>query len=107
MDCEGTPTEKMMLMLNEKIDALQDRVNEFSFVNSERNAIPWAPALSPESTFHHEKPNNIQEWTRKGWDVWEMLFPGNEPYYEIKTRDTRDIRLGNAWFAASSTLLTE
>lgn len=111
MDCEGTPIEKMMLMLNEKIDALHDVVNDlYSFVNSARHDIPWATNRSPDSSFRDVKPDNIQEWSRRGWDVWETLpnYPDMKPYYEITNRDMRKFRLNKNFNLHSVTrLLTE
>lgn len=88
----GTPLEKMVLMLNDKIDALHARVDEVhGYFDSARHAIPWAG----NGTMRHQDPvppEHIDEWTRRGWDVWRVTMPcepQDPPLYEITNRRMR------------------
>lgn len=92
MECGGTPIEKMLLMLNDKIDRMHDRVDElYAHVNSARHTIPWAQTTE-RSVYQllvgdvFERPEAISEWRRRGWDVWKVTVEGNSPTYDITRR---------------------
>lgn len=95
MECVGTPLEKMLLMLNDKVDLLHDRVHElFTHVNSAKNTIPWTQfnhrAVIVYVTGLREPPEDIKEWTRRGWDVWKLTVEGScQVCYEITDRRYR------------------
>lgn len=90
----GSPLEKMMLMLNDKVDKLSCELGELGeFIKSQQPAIPWAeysgttiPLFSSET-----KPMFVSEWRRRGWDVWKVScpdLPNIPPHYSIRQRGT-------------------
>ena len=97
LNVEGTPLEKMVLMLNEKMDALHARMDEvyghidslYKHINSARHVIPWAEATRCTK---REPPLYIDEWGRRGWDVWRVTMPSEPdcpPSYEIQNKNVR------------------
>lgn len=102
-EVDGTPLEKMVLMLNDKIDALHARTDEvyrhidsvYRHIDSSRHVIPWAD-VSPQGigtiSMENKAPACIDEWVRRGWDVWRVTMPcepDSEPEYEITNRRIR------------------
>ena len=99
-----TPLEQMVLMLNDKMDALHARVDEVYRQNdSAQNKIPWAEigthrtdpfpwAEIGTQLTDPRPPSYIDEWTRRGWDVWRVTMPSEPdapPSYEITNRRRR------------------
>lgn len=90
----GTPGEKMLLMLNEKVDALTD------YVMSSKASIPWAPDRGhsrhglwaiqyPENDVQYvtQQPD-VEEYNRKNWKVYRLTVPSRpdlKPNYELRT----------------------
>ena len=99
LNVEGTPLEKMVLMLNDKIDALHARMDEvyghvdslYKHINSARHTIPWETAPPFRGGAQTEPPLYIDEWGRRGWDVWRVTLPDKAPSYEITNSRFRHI----------------
>lgn len=99
----GSPLEKMVLMLNDKIDVLQDHIiNINSFVRSEQHAIPWNSLYfassfgmynaDPTMANLPEPPQYLNEWDRRGWNIWKVTAPSHPevaPYYTIAKKGAR------------------
>lgn len=91
--------EKMLLMLNDKVDLLHGFVHElFTHVNSSKNTIPWTKInhrVHPTIVYVTglcEPPEDIEEWTRRGWDVWKLTNEATcKACYEITDRRFRHI----------------
>ncbi|KAK9816108.1 hypothetical protein WJX74_004045 [Apatococcus lobatus] len=86
----GTPLEKMVLMLNDKIDLLHDRIDGLdAYVRSEEPAIPWAhhpDGYAIPTPVQHEPPPLLHVWEDRGWDVWRVTMPSEPsdvPHYKI------------------------
>lgn len=104
--------EKMLLMLNDKLDRLHDRVDElYARMDSASHTIPWAQTTGNEIFTYlnclPHPPEDILEWTRRGWDVWKVTLRDNPPSYEITRRLNRAlIQPSFDCFSRKSELLT-
>lgn len=90
LDVTGTPEEKMLLMLNEKVDALTD------YVRSNKPSIPWAPdgqddlwavRYPGDDTKYVSQQPDVEEYNRKNWKVYRLTVPSRpdlKPNYEIR-----------------------
>lgn len=87
----------MLLMLNDKLDALAD------YVMSEKASVPWAPDEKTELTWLRPYPDygktlytaampDVEEYNRKNWKVYKVTVPSHPhlpPNYEMRAAEDR------------------